>query len=88
MGLLYKRAADHIVLIFSVTYCGYDDEKRLEDLCILGEQIESEVDEDEILRQLGHDSEHIFGGFLSLDRHRMICVMLQCDTAEQQRDDT
>jgi hypothetical protein len=32
------------------TYCSHNDEQRLEDLRILGEQVQPQVDEDEILR--------------------------------------
>lgn len=67
-----------------MAYRGDKDEKRLEDLDVLGEQVEAEVDEDKILRQLREDGEHVLRGALGTARHRVVRVVLEGDTTEEE----
>ena len=70
------------------TYRRDNDEQGLEDLSILSKQVEAEVDEDEVFRQLRHDRKHILGRLLRLDRHGVVGIVLQCYSTEEQGHDT
>jgi len=52
------------------------------------QEIESQVDEDEILRQLSENREHVLCRPLSPPRHRMVGVVLESDPTEEERNDT
>ena len=70
--------------------CRHGDEKRLD---IAGhafrsgracEKGESEVDEDEVLRELGESREDVLGCALCLARHSMVCIVLQGDATKKE----
>ena len=54
---------------------------------VLSEEIESQIYEDKILRQLCEDREHVLGRPLRTLRHVMIRVVFEHDTAKQERYD-
>ena len=66
----------------------YENEERLEVEFRFGEERETEVDEDKILGKLGHDLEHKLCGQLCAARHVVIGVVLEADSAEQERHNT
>jgi hypothetical protein len=66
------------------THRSDEDEQGLEHLYVLREQVQSEVDEDEVLGQLSEHGEHVFGRPLRTARHGVVSVMFQGDTAEEQ----
>ena len=53
-----------------------------------GEQGEAEVDEDEILGELGESGEDVFGCALCTTRHGVVRVVLEGDTTEEEGYDT
>lgn len=67
----------------SDTYRRNDNEERLVNKISLSEQTETQVDEDEILAELRQGSKHVFACSLCSLAHVVVCIMLQCDTAEQ-----
>jgi hypothetical protein len=69
------------------TYSSDEDEERLEDLDFLREQVETQVDEDEGLRELGEDGEHVLCRALRSSRHGVVGVVLQGNAAEEEGDD-
>lgn len=52
-----------------------------------GEEGHPEVDEDEILAQLRENAEQTFAGALGFPAHGVVRVVLESDTAEEERDD-
>ena len=66
-----------------LTYACYDDEHRLVDQIGLGEETEAEVDEDEILADLGQTCKNVSACPLGSSRHVMVRVMLESDTAKK-----
>lgn len=48
---------------------------------------ETEVDEDEVFRELGEGGKYVFGSALSSSGHGVIGVMFESDAAEKERDD-
>lgn len=67
---------------------GDDDERRVEVERVVGEERQAEVDEDEVLGQLGHDLKDELGRELRAARHVEVGVVLERDAAEQERHDT
>lgn len=52
------------------------------------QEVESQVNEDEILRELSENGEHVLRRPLRPPRHRMVGVVLEGDSTEEERDDT
>jgi hypothetical protein len=48
----------------------------------LGEEVETEVDEDEVLGQLSEHREHVFRGPLRALGHGVVGIVLERDAAE------
>lgn len=69
------------------TYSGDEDEHGLVDELSLGEETEAEVDEDEVLAQLSERAKHVATGALRPMRHVVVGVVLERDSAEEERDD-
>ena len=67
---------------------GYEDEERFEVELRFGEEGKAEVDEDKILGELGHDLEDKLCGQLCAARHVVVRVVLEADSAEQERHNT
>ena len=71
----------------SKTYSGDENKEGLIDQILLSKETEAEVDEDEILRELGEGGKHVLGGTLGSTRHVVVGIVLEGDTAKQEGDD-
>lgn len=54
----------------------------------LDEQVESEIDEDKVLRQLRHHLEEVLRGKLGTARHVVVCIVFEGDSTKQERHDS
>jgi len=66
------------------TYGRDEDEQGLEDLDILGKQVQPKVDKDEIFRQLGEHGKHVLCRLLRSARHGMVGIMFECNSTKQE----
>lgn len=62
-----------------------EDEERFEYLDLLSEEVQTQIDEDEVFRELGQDSKHIFCRSLRPFRHGVIGIVLEGDPTEEKR---
>lgn len=69
-------------------YGGDEDEHRLVDELSLSEQTQAEVDEDEVLAELGQHPKHVSTRPLCPMRHVVVGVVLEGNSAKQKGDDT
>lgn len=76
------------ILRYPSTHSSHHNKQRLEHLRILRKQIQPQIDEDEILRQLGEHCKHVFRRSLRLGGHGVVGVVFEGDAAEEEGDDT